>query len=78
MENAPPPDMMERLAVALAKTHADAKSDPDKFRVWQAALAIHVKQGGYRIEGEIPMLGDLLAAETTRAKNRMRDSGEIP
>jgi hypothetical protein len=78
MENAPPNDMQEGLALALAKTHADAKTDPDKFRVWQAALAIHVKQGGGSITGESPMLGDLLAAETTREKNKMRESGEIP
>jgi hypothetical protein len=78
MENATPKDMMEHLALALAKTHADAKSDPDKFRVWQAALAIHVKQGGAPIAGESPMLGDLLAAETTREKNKMRERGEIP
>lgn len=66
------PDYKESLALALANTREAMLKHPETRRVWMAALAVHVRQGGGDIDGQRPMLGDLLALEITREELKMQ------
>jgi hypothetical protein len=64
-------DYKEHLALALSKHREAMLKDPDLRRIWMAALAVHVRQGGDPIDGHNPMLGDLLALEITREERKL-------